>query len=78
MLQFKDSDRDEVIEYFRKCGSKSLKRVDTPTRLLNNSNDFLQVESIDISKHQNQKDEVITPRKEMKILKQKLLDLVDF
>ena len=78
MLQFKDSDRDEVIEYFRKRGSKSLKRVDTPTRLLNNSNDFLPVESIDISKPQNQKDEVITPRKEMKILKQKVLELVDF
>jgi hypothetical protein len=53
VLQFKDSERDEVIEYFKKRGSKNLKRVDTPTRLLNHSNEFLPMESIELPKQAN-------------------------
>lgn len=71
MLQFQDSDRESVIGYFQRRG-KSIKPVDTPTRLLNNSNDFLPIESIDLPVLNNPKDEVITPRKELRDLKAKL------
>jgi hypothetical protein len=71
MLQFQDSDRDSVIQYFQPRG-KSIKPVDTPTRLLNHSNDFLPIESIDLPSQTNPKDEVVTPRKELRELKAKL------
>jgi hypothetical protein len=71
MLQFQDSDRDSVIKYFQPRG-KSIKPVDTPTRLLNHSNDFLPIESIDLPTQTNPKDEVVTPRRELKELKAKL------
>jgi hypothetical protein len=60
-----------VIGYFQPRG-KSIKPVDTPTRLLNHSNDFLPIESIDLPTPTNPKDDVITPRRELKELKAKL------
>ena len=49
MLKFKDSDRESVLSYFDKdemnqskmFDSVDLKRLDTPTRLVNFSNEFL-------------------------------------
>lgn len=42
MLNFKDSDRESVLSYFVKNGySNDFAALDTPTRLLNKSNDFL-------------------------------------
>ena len=64
MLQFKDSERDEVIDYLKKR-SKSIKRVDTPTRLLNYSNDFLPIDDVEMPIMHNQKEEIITPRLEL-------------
>ena len=45
MLQFKDSARDSVISYLKNPG----KLVDTPTRILNNSNDFLPLKSMELA-----------------------------
>lgn len=44
MLNFKDSDRESVISYFER-GNNMQKGVqlDTPTRILNKSNDFLPI-----------------------------------
>ena len=39
LIMFKDSDRDSVNEYFEKIRKHSL--VDTPTRIINESNEFL-------------------------------------
>lgn len=44
-----------------------LKVVNTPTRLLNNSNEFLPIASVEINKT-----DILTPRKEFSILKEKL------
>ena len=41
VLNFKDSDRDSVLSYFVEHGQAPLKQIDTPTRILNKSNDFL-------------------------------------
>ena len=38
MLEFKDSERNSVIDYLE--ANQNL-RIDTPTRLLNKSNEFL-------------------------------------
>jgi hypothetical protein len=47
MLQFMDSVRDSVVSYFNKHNSDSVMDefapLDTPTRILNNSNDFLPI-----------------------------------
>jgi len=51
MLNFKDSDRESVLSYFKKFGHGSnsnnghrvLTHLDTPTRLLNKSNDLLPI-----------------------------------
>lgn len=41
---FRDSDRDSVVSYFHKNGTlKNQQGLDTPTRILNNSNDFLPI-----------------------------------
>lgn len=40
LLHFKDSERESLISYFEK-GTHKIKLVDTPTRLVNESNDFL-------------------------------------
>jgi len=40
MLNFKDSDRESVISYLEE-GFIKTKLVDTPTRLVNHSNEFL-------------------------------------
>ena len=45
VLEFNDSVRDSMISYLEK---RDL-RVDTPTRLLNKSNDFLPLESIEVN-----------------------------
>ena len=42
MIQFKDSDRESVLSYFREQGV-SAAQIDTPTRILNKSNDFLPI-----------------------------------
>ena len=44
VLNFKDSDRESVLSYFVKNGEAPLKQIDTPTRILNKSNDFLPIE----------------------------------
>ena len=44
VLNFKDSDRESVLSYFVKHGEAPLGRVDTPTRILNKSNDFLPIQ----------------------------------
>ena len=42
VLNFKDSDRESVLSYFVKNGySNDFAALDTPTRLLNKSNEFL-------------------------------------
>ena len=46
MLQFKDSARDSVISYLKNYPGKL---VDTPTRILNNSNDFLPLKSMELA-----------------------------
>ena len=43
MLNFKDSDRDSVLSYFIKQGNIPANQIDTPTRILNKSNDFLPI-----------------------------------
>jgi len=43
VLNFRDSDRDSVLSYFLKHGKASLAQIDTPTRILNKSNDFLPI-----------------------------------
>ena len=42
VIHFKDSDRESVLSYFRKEGVKET-QIDTPTRILNKSNDFLPI-----------------------------------
>lgn len=63
-----------MVSYFKNRVRSTGKLVDTPTRLLNNSNQFLPTDSIEIPiKIGNNKDnELLTPRKEFKILKDKL------
>ena len=46
MLQFTDSERESVLGYLE--GNDMRRRVDTPTRILNNSNEFLPVSSLEI------------------------------
>lgn len=41
VIMFRDSDRDSVVSYFRKAGAIKTTGLDTPTRILNNSNEFL-------------------------------------
>lgn len=63
MLEFNDSVRDSLLSYFE----QKQKRVDTPTRLLNRSNDFLPLDSIEINmvpKNTNE-EPILTPRREM-------------
>ena len=63
MLEFNDSARDSLISYFE----QKQRRVDTPTRLLNRSNDFLPLDSIEIHllpKNTNE-EPILTPRREM-------------
>ena len=51
VLNFKDSDRESVLSYFIKHGGEDsqyklhglIKQIDTPTRILNKSNDFLGI-----------------------------------
>ena len=43
MLNFRDSDRESVVSYFIKTGLPVNKQLDTPTRILNKSNDFLPI-----------------------------------
>ena len=44
MLNFKDSERESVLSYFVKNGiSNDFAAIDTPTRLLNKSNEFLPI-----------------------------------
>lgn len=42
VLNFKDSDRESVLSYFIKNNQERL--IDTPTRILNKSNDFLPIQ----------------------------------
>jgi hypothetical protein len=45
VLMFRDSDRDSVVSYFYKNGAvKETLGLDTPTRILNNSNEFLPIQ----------------------------------
>jgi hypothetical protein len=67
MLRFEDSHRESVIDYLQ----SGLKIVNTPTRLLNNSNEFLPIASLEINKT-----DILTPRKEFSILKEKLQQLL--
>ena len=76
MLQFKDSDRQSVDSYFKLMRGEN-KLLDTPTRLLNMSNDFLPHESIEVHPRPGKEQELMTPRKEFKVLKEKLQTLVD-
>jgi len=49
VLNFKDSDRDSVVSYFEKNGMlQPNKGLDTPTRILNNSNEFLPLSYPDV------------------------------
>lgn len=44
VLMFRDSDHDSVVSYFFKNGAvKETQGLDTPTRILNNSNEFLPI-----------------------------------
>jgi hypothetical protein len=47
MLQFMDSVRDSVVSYFNKDNLRDkfdeFAPLDTPTRILNNSNEFLPI-----------------------------------
>lgn len=63
MLEFNDSVRDSLLSYFE----QKQKRVDTPTRLLNRSNDFLPLDSIEINMVPKNTNEelILTPRREM-------------
>ena len=63
VLEFQDSDRQSVLDYLQNTYAV----VDTPTRLLNNSNSFLPISSIEISKP-----DLMTPHREYQILKEKL------
>lgn len=72
MLQFKDSERDSVVGYFKNRGRSVGKLVDTPTRLLNNSNDFLPLSSMELPVKQGKEQDLMTPRREFKVLKDKL------
>lgn len=45
VLMFRDSERDSVVSYFHKNGAvKETQGLDTPTRILNNSNEFLPIQ----------------------------------
>jgi hypothetical protein len=81
VLQFKDSERESVSSYFRlkqkaAKGSHN-KLMDTPTRLLNMSNDFLPHTSFELQPRPGKEQELMTPRREFKILKDKLQTLVE-
>ena len=92
MLQFMDSVRDSVVSYFNKNNLEVMDEfapLDTPTRILNNSNEFLPItyqddlhnlssqKSVSASMGgKKKKDEVITPRHEMKKQKEKLQELI--
>lgn len=56
--------RDSVISYLE--GATADKRVNTPTRLLNNSNEFLPLDSIQINLQakNNNEEPLLTPRRE--------------
>ena len=43
VLNFKDSDRESVISYFERGNTLKNVQLDTPTRILNKSNDFLPI-----------------------------------
>jgi hypothetical protein len=43
MINFRDSDRESVVSYFVKNGISYENQIDTPTRILNRSNDFLPI-----------------------------------
>ena len=53
---------------------KRMKRVDTPTKLLANSNEFLPLDKIevDLKPRNNNEEVVMTPRREMRELKSNL------
>lgn len=73
VLQFDDSDREEVMEYFRKRALPvSIRPIDTPTRILGNSNEFLPRESIELPRKNAADPGILTPRKELRHLKEKL------
>jgi hypothetical protein len=60
------------MEYLLK--DKRMKRVDTPTKLLANSNEFLPLDKIevDLKPRNNNEEVVMTPRREMRELKSNL------
>lgn len=64
MLQYEDSLRESVREF--------LNGVDTPTRLLAASNEFLPRESVELPVKRGKEHEMLTPRKEYKLLRDKL------
>ena len=76
MLQFQDSLRDSVKDYFF-GGSGGKGGVDTPTRLLAASNEFLPHESVELPVKKGKEHELLTPRKEYRLLKDKLELLAD-
>lgn len=43
VLMFRDSERDSVVSYFKNHGALKTTGLDTPTRILNNSNEFLPI-----------------------------------
>lgn len=83
MLQFQDSDRDEISDYFKNRGmsagggTQGRRGVDTPTRILGKSNEFLPHESIELPKKNANDPGVVTPRKEYNQLKEKLEELYE-
>ena len=72
VLTFDASVRESVLEYLLR--DKKMRRVDTPTKLLNNSNEFLPLEKIevDLRPKNNNEEVLLTPRREMEELKQNL------
>ena len=44
LLNFKDTDRDSIISYLEKETHHQHQVVDTPTRLVNESNEFLEIQ----------------------------------
>ena len=67
--------RESVLSYLKNRYPEKL--VDTPTRIINASNDFLPVKSTDLALKTGKDQELLTPRREFKALKQKLKALVD-
>lgn len=98
MLQFRDSVRDSVVSYFNKHNKNptavldEFAPLDTPTRILNNSNEFLPItytesltqlsQTMSVSaSHQpshNKKnaEKQNTPRQEMRKQKERLQELI--